>query len=304
MKKFKFLFLIVLFPITINYIKAQELKCKVSIQSPLLQNTDDKRILSNLEKAIYDFMNTRTWTKNLYAPNERIECNIIININEKPGNNEYSGTLLVTSARPTFKSNLNSTLLNFQDEDFKIKYQENQPLEFNPNTNIGNLTSIMAYYAYLIIGLDDDSYAKNGGTENLNAAKQIVNNAQSSGDPGWRAFDKNRNNRYWLIENYTSAQFAPMRECYYQYHRQGLDIMVDKTDEGKSKVSQALKMLEPIYQQRPGNMMLQIFCSAKRAEIVNIYSQGPMPERQEMFQFMSNLDAANASKYQKMVEGR
>jgi hypothetical protein len=269
-----------------------------------LQNTDDKRVLSTLEKAIYDFMNTRAWTKNVYANNEKIECNMIVTINEKTGTNDYSGTLLITSARPTYKSNLNSTILNFQDEDFKIRYQENQPMEFNTNTNISNLTSILAYYAYLIIGLDDDTFAKNGGTENLGIAKQIVNNAQSSGETGWRAFDKNRNNRYWLIENYTSAQFGPMRECFYEYHRQGLDIMVDKTDEGRSKVSQALKMLEPIYQQRPGNMLLQLFCSSKRQEIISIYSQGPMPERQEMFQFMSNLDPANASKYQKMIEGR
>jgi hypothetical protein len=304
MRTIKIFFTVLLFQSLVLKLQAQELKCKVSIQSPLLQNTDDKRILSNLEKAIYEFMNNRSWTKNVYAANEKIECNLIINIAEKGSNNEYVGTMLVTSARPTFKSNLNSTLLNFQDEDFKVKYQENQPLEFNVNSSISNLTSILAYYAYVIIGFDDDSFAKNGGTENFAVAKQVVNNAQQNPEPGWKPFDKNRNNRYWLLENYMSAQFAPMRDCYYEYHRQGLDIMTDKTDEGKAKITKAIKLLEPIYQQRPGNMMLQLFCSIKRAEIINIYSQGPMPERQEMLQFMSNLDPANASKYQKMVEGR
>jgi hypothetical protein len=285
-------------------IKAEELKCKVSIQSPLLQNTDDKRILQNLEKAIYEFMNNRIWTKDTYNNNEKIECNFIITINSKTGVGDYSGSLLVTSARPTYKSNLNTSVLNFQDEDFNVRYQENQPMEFNNNTNISNLTSILAYYAYLIIGLDYDTFSKNGGTEYLTLAKQVVNNAQSSPEKGWKPFDQNRNNRYWLIENYTSAQFAPMRECFYEYHRQGLDIMVDKADEGRSKITKAIKLLEPIYQQRPGNMLLQVFCSTKRAEIINIYSDGPMPERQDMFQFMNNLDPANGSKYNKMIEGR
>ncbi len=299
----KQLFSVLLF-LSFFYSNGQELKCKVSIQSPLLQNTDDKRILSSLEKAMYDFMNTRTWTKNVYANNEKIECNMIVNITSKTGNYDYSGTLLVTSARPTYKSNLNSTVLNFQDANFNIKYQENQPLEFNLNTHISNLTSVLAFYAYMIIGFDDDTFSKLGGTDNLTFAKQIVNNAQTSGELGWKPSEKNFSNRYWLVENYTSAQFAPMRECFYEYHRQGLDIMVDKTDEGKAKITSALKLLEPVYQQRPGNMLFQVFCSTKRAEIINLYSQGPMPERQAMVQFMSNLDPANASKYQKIVESR
>ncbi|MBL7883559.1 MAG: DUF4835 family protein, partial [Bacteroidia bacterium] len=206
----KYISLIVLVVFSLNTGVSQELNCKVQVLSQQIQGTE-KRVFETLQTALFEFINNKKWTNDNFKLDERIECSILINVTERPSVDQFSATIQVQSRRPIFKSSYNSPLINFNDQDFQFKYLENQPLEFNDNMFTSNLTSVIAFYAYMILGLDYDSYSLNGGTPYLEKALQVVNNAQSTPEPGWRAFESNKN-RYWLINNMLDAPFVGIRE--------------------------------------------------------------------------------------------
>ncbi len=278
---------------------AQELNCKVQVVSTQIQGSDAKRIFDNMSKQVFDFMNNTKWTKDNYSLNERIECNIQINVTEKLSTDEYKGTISVVSSRPVFKSSLNSTVFNYQDQNFVFKYVEFQPFEFNLSIFQNNLTSVLAYYAYMIIGFDYDTFSKLGGTEYFQKAQTIVSNAQSANEPGWKAFEATKN-RYWLVENSLATVFQPIRETMYNYHRLGFDIMVDKTDEGRSKILEALGGLLPVHKARPASFNMQIFFNAKCDEIVNLFCKGTSEEKAKLIDLLNSIDPANTNKYSKI----
>ena len=226
MKRFKS-FLLLPFILTIlaqSSGSAQELRCNVQILSNQIQGTN-KQIYKTLQQDIYEFMNNRIWTNQKFENNERIECKILINLDKHTGD-EFSGSMTVSSRRPVYNSSYNTTMFQYKDNDIQFRYLENQPLEFDINSFKSNLTSILAYYAYIIIGLDFDSFSPMGGTPYYNKAQQIVSNAQNARGKGWKAFESRRN-RYWLVENILNNEYGPVREFLYQYHRKGLDQMHD-----------------------------------------------------------------------------
>ncbi len=192
------------------------MNCQVQVLSQQISGTD-KRVFDAMQTAIFEFLNNKKWTTETFKTEERIDCSILINITEKVSNDEFKATLQVQSRRPIFKTSYNSPLLNYNDNDIQFKYVENQALEFSENTYTSELTSILAFYANLIIGLDYDTFSINGGTPYLQKALSVVNSAQNASGKGWKAFDGDKN-RYWIINNMLDAPFVPLRECMYNYH--------------------------------------------------------------------------------------
>jgi hypothetical protein len=278
---------------------AQELNCQVQVLSQQIAGSD-KRAFEALQTAIFEFMNNRKWTNETFKLEERIDCSILINLTDKVSSDEYKGTFQVQSRRPVFKSSYNSVLLNYNDNDFQFKYVENQPIEFNDNSFTGNLPAMLGYYAYLIIGLDYDSFSLNGGTPYLQKALSIVNTAQDASEPGWKAFENNKN-RYWLINNLMDASFVPLRECYYTYHRKGLDAMVDNKEAGRAVIAESIESLKKVHSAKPLSFNMQVFFNAKADEIINIFSGAFTDEKAKVVNTLNEIDPTNSNKYAKIT---
>ncbi len=293
------LFILILLINLFNTAVSQELNCQVQIVSDQIAGTD-KRVFDAMKTAIYEFMNNRKWTNETFKPEERIDCSILINMTEKIGSDEFKGTLQIQSRRPIFKTSYNSVLLNYNDNDVTFKFQDNQPLEFVENTYTSNLASILGYYAYLVIGLDYDSYSLNGGTPYLQKCLAVVNNAQNSGYAGWKAFDSDKN-RYWIINNMLDASFVSLRECMYNYHRKGLDVMADNKEAGRAVILESLVNLKKVHQIKPLSFSLQVFFISKADEIVNIFSGAFSDEKSKIVNLLNEIDPTNSNKYTKIT---
>ncbi|HIA07382.1 MAG TPA: DUF4835 family protein [Flavobacteriales bacterium] len=280
---------------------AQELICTVQILSSQIQSSD-KRAFETLRKAIYEFMNTRKWTNDQFRTEERIECSILINITKWNKLDLWEGTMQVQVRRPIYNSSYNSRILNINDQDCIFTYLEYDPLEFSESTHISNLTSILAFYAYIILGIDYDSYASKGGNPYFQKAQSIANNAQAAPEPGWKAFENNKKNKYNLVENILNQIYSPYRECLYHYHRHGLDVMVDDVNTGRLTILESLESLMPIHIRQRSSYILQVFFDAKADEIVKIFTEAPPDEQARVIKLLNKIDPANTTKYVKIIK--
>jgi hypothetical protein len=292
------LFLLVLF-IDAN---AQELNCSVQINSSQIQGSD-KSVFEVMEKNVFEFMNSKTWTNNVYQNTERIECSILINITEQISTGHFKATIQVQSRRPVFNSSYFSTTLNHLDKDFEFRFNEFDNLEYSKNTFTSNLTSVLSFYANIIIAIDYDSFSQNGGTRYFEEAQKIVTNAQSAAEEGWKAFESEKN-RYWFVTNMLHQNYAPLRLCYYQYHRLGFDLMAKNVAEGRVQVLKSLLQLEKVHDRRPGNFQLKIFFNSKVDEIVNLFSDGLAKEKTLISNLVNKVDPTNLTKYEKITKGK
>ena len=281
---------------------AQEINCAVTINAEKVTQTDPK-IFKTLETAIFEFMNTRKWTDDVFLPEERIECQILISITEELSSDRFRAQTSIVSRRPIYGSDYNSTLFNFQDKDFEFIYSEYQPLEYNENQYTNNLTAMLAYYAYIIIGLDYDSFALKGGDKYFLKAQTIVNQASNSDFKGWKSYDGTRN-RYWYINNLMDAKFSGVRDVFYQYHRQGLDNMYNDQIKPVSTITKALQTLDNVNRTQPNSMVMQLFFSAKSDELLGIYSKAPPAEKAKGISYLIRLDPVNADSYQELLTGK
>lgn len=278
---------------------AQELNCTVTVLTPQIQSSD-KKIYTTLQTAIYEFMNNTRWTDDQFENRERIECSMQITINERVSNDEFKGTIQVQSRRPVYKTSYFSPLLLVNDENFQIRYIEFQTIELNETGTNPALAAILAYYAYIIIGIDYDSFSPQGGNPYYQKAQTLVSNQQNSPEKGWRAFESTRN-RYWLAENLNNPVFRPVRDLYYQYHRRGLDIMTDKKEDAMTAITETMSGLKVVHDDKPGSYLMQLLLYAKSDELVNILS-GAFPEvKARMVNLLNELDPANGSKYQEIL---
>lgn len=281
---------------------AQELNCQVSVLTPQIQESN-KTIFETLQNQIRDFMNNRKWTGDNFENNERIECSMIINVTERVSTEDFKATIQIQSRRPVYKTSYNSPMINHQDNDFNFRYVQDQVLDFDDNSIGTNLTATLAYYAYIIIGLDYDSYAADGGSPYFLKAQTIVNNAQNLSERGWKAFEGQRN-RYWLVENLLNVQFRPMRNCIYKYHRLGFDKMSDNVNEARIAILEALKPLRNVYNDRPNSFLMQFFFNAKADEVVNLFQQGTPDEKAQVTQLLTQIDPGNIAKYNTIQTGK
>src|SRR6185312_15625058 len=261
---------------------SQELNCTVDVVSPQIQDATAQALFQNMKNAIYQFMNSTKWTNDDFTSLEKIDCSIYINITSENSPTDFNATMQIQSRRPVYKSSLYSTMLNFQDNNIDLAYVLNQPLLFNINTYTDNITSLLAFYAYMIIGTDYDSYSQNGGTPYFLKAQNIVTNAQSSTYKGWNPQDGDQT-RYWLVYNtLDESYYAPLRKAAYLYHRQGLDVMYQNPEKGRQSVIQALQAVQNVFNARPGNYNVQLFFNAKSAEIANLFSNAPDNEKSQV----------------------
>ena len=275
---------------------AQEIFCNVQVNSAQIQ-TSDRKVFQTLQTAIYEFVNNTKWTSASIKNEERIECTFLINVKERVSNDEYKASIQVQSTRPIYGTSYKSTMLNYLDNNFRFRYLEYQSLEFNENAHISNLTSVLAYYVYMVLGLDFDTFSEYGGAPYYIKAQNIVNKAQNAREIGWKAFESDKN-RYWLVHDLLDTRYEKIHNCYYRYHRLGMDLMSDKADDGRYEITEALHELRSIYQNNPSAFILKIFFDAKADEITKIYSEAFPNEQVRVIKLLTEIDPANSTKYQ------
>lgn len=290
----------ILFLVATGNLFAQELRCNISISAQKIQGAN-RTVFETMQSDLYEFMNNRKWTDEKYTMDERIECSFFINLDEQISSDEFKGSIQVQARRPVFNSSYETILLNIKDNDFDAKYIEYQTLEFNETSNKDNLTNILAYYAYIILGMDHDSFSPEGGTEFFQKAQTIVNNSQNAREKGWKSYESERN-RYWLVENILNKSYSGFRSCTYQYHRQGLDIMSDKAPDGRAAIAESLKSIQKVFRSRPSLYILQVFFDAKSDELVNIFTKSFPDERNRVSVILNECDPSNGSKYEKILK--
>lgn len=281
---------------------SQELNCTVTIISNINTEvtTAEKELLEQLRQTVYDMMNNTKWTKDKFNVEERINCQLQLQINTINAGN-YTGSLQVQSSRPVFNGSYNTNVFNFQDDDFQFYYSKSSVLIYAANQYRDNLTSILAFYAYYIIGLDYDTFSLKGGTPYYSEAQQIVSNAQSSGAPGWKSNEAGKRNRYWLVDNALQQLFDPLRECLYEYHRKGLDKIYENKVEGRKAITAALNKLSKVSSTRPNSVNVLNFAQAKLVELKNLYTDATAPEKTEVVTILKKIDPANSSKYEEIL---
>lgn len=277
---------------------AQELRCNVTVSAQKIKGANSN-LFRTMQADLYEFMNNRKWTEHVYSYDEKIRCNILIRLDEQISADEFKGSIQVQLTRPVFNSSYETTLLNIKDNDFHCRYVEFQPLEFNETSNRDNLTNIMAFYAYVILGFDYDTFSPEGGTPYFEKAQAIVNNSQNAREKGWKAFESERN-RYWLTENILNKSYSSYRNCMYQYHRQGIDLMAEKPEDGRANIANALRDIQSVFRKRPNIYILQMFFDAKADELVNVFSKSFPDERNRVMAILNEVDPSNGSKYEKI----
>jgi hypothetical protein len=293
------LFAVILFSAGL-IVSGQELRCNVQVITSQIQGTN-KQKFTTLQRAIHEFVNGRNWSNHVFNNQERIEANIMINLTEEISTDEFRGTIQIQSRRPVYNSSYNTVLFNYLDNNMHFRYVEHETLEFNENQHLSNLTSILAFYVYIIIGLDYDSFSPNGGTEFFQKAETIVSNAQNAPERGWKSFEGNRN-RYWLVTNLRDAKYAPVREFSYRYHRLGLDRMSERPAEARAEIAESLALIQRVYREKPDPFMhlLQVVFDAKSDEMINVFSESNPEEAKRVSALLREVDPANTPKYQKI----
>jgi hypothetical protein len=300
----KSLILIVcIFCMSLYSASAQELQARVNVLATRVNSTVDKKIFTTLQTQLNNFMNNRKWTNDQFQQNEKIDCSFNLSIESIVEPNIYKATLTVQAARPVFNSSYKAALVNFIDQDVTFKYVEFQPVEFNENRVQGtdaaasNLTAILAYYAYMIIGLDYDSFAPKGGDPYFRKAQNIVNNApEGKGIGGWRLFDGQRN-RYWLNENMVNTRYNIIHDVIYSYYRAGMDKMFDSEPEARTNMLQSLTQLQAFNKENMNTMIVEFFMQNKVQELIGVFKKGTGDQRAKAVELLSAIDIINGSRY-------
>lgn len=295
------LFPILIFLIAIGSLCAQELRTTVNINTPKLQNADP-RVFETLKQSMEQFFNNTRWTEDDFEPEERIELQIQMTITVEESDTRFKADLLLQSSRPIYNSNVNTVIFTHVDRDVRFEYQQYQPLIFSQNAYNDNLTSILSFYAYIVLGMDYDTFSPLGGEPFYEIAQEILQTVPASAaaqNRGWRSRDGNRN-RYWLIENLLNPRIRPLRQVMYDYHRKGLDLMYKDPEAGRAAIAESLPLLDNVMRNYPNAMMLQVFANAKRDEIIEIFKNGEQQEKTKVKNTMIRIDPANAAAYQRV----
>ena len=276
-------------------LQAQELNARVTLLAPQVSNIS-KPTLDALQKTIRDFLNNNKFSNESYKPQERIECSFVITINSWDGGSGYTAEAQIQSSRPVFNSSYNSTLLNMSDKNFDFNFNDGATIDFSDQNYISNISALLTYYAYTIIGMDKDSFSKMGGTPFYKKAQNIINLAQASGNTGWRAADGLRN-RFWFNENVLNPIFSELRNFIYSYHLSGLDQLTDN-DKGLTQIVAALPALQQMDKQKLGSIFPNVYFASKAEEVTNVLSKLNGQERMKAYNMLAEIDPANIGKYE------
>lgn len=275
---------------------SQEFLGNIQIQTQQVEGIDPS-VFSNMETSIFEFMNNRVWSSYNFKIEERIEFTMVITISEVQGSDNFKGSMNLVLQRPIYGTDYNSVVINLVDNDIRFEFIPHQPMQYTDGTYTNNLTSILAYYAYLMLGLDFDTYSLDGGTQFYEKAMAVVTSAQNSNEKGWQAFEGPRN-RYQLIENILNPSYNDLRKLLYEYHLKGLDIMANDKIGGRAIIANSLKNLKAVNNKRSGLYFLQVLIEAKRAEIINVFTDASPSEKTDMINIMKEVDPANGTRYE------
>ncbi len=304
-KTFRSLCLLSLALLTSLMAAAQELRCNVVVNTNQIQETGqiaDKQVFRDLQQTIADFMNTRRWTEDKFSATERINCNLVFTITKVPTINSFEANVQIQSSRPVYGTDYESILLNYVDRTVAFPFTPGQPMDFNENIVTSALTTLLGFYANLIVGLDYDSFGRLGGNTYLQRAYNIAMNAgqDPNAGPGWRSSDDNRN-RYWLIENLNNQQMQPLREGLYVYHRQGMDNLLENPEQARGQILGVLNTIREVNQQKPQAVFTNAFFDSKSNELVNVFSQAAPQEKTQAYNLLVELDPTQTERYRKLT---
>ncbi len=282
-------------------VNAQELNCQVTVNGQKVSNMDPA-VFTTMQTAISEFMNSRAWTTDVYAPEEKIECSMFIFLEATDVQDVYNAKVTLQSSRPVFNSSYSTPLFNYVDNSCQFTYVMNQPIEFNATQYTSNLTSILSFYANIIIGLDYESFGKGGGAKYFAMAEQIMNNVPTNAvdAKGWRPFDGQRN-RYWLINNIMTTKYELYRQAIYDYHYAGMDNFYDKPVLARQNILNALDKIDRIAKDNPNAMLVNVFFQAKSDELVSVFSGADGGEKTKALNYLRHADPVNAAKYEKII---
>lgn len=278
---------------------AQDLNCDVIIDADRIE-TSDKGVFEDMERAFEDFLNNRDWSPDEMKPEERIKCSLAITLNEMPSIGSYKATVQIRSARPVYNTSYESIVFNFADRDWSFEYIDSQPLNYNDNDYTSNITSMLAYYANIILGLDYDSFGKLSGTPYFQKAQNIVTNAQQGNRPGWGALESTRN-RNALITDITNQQMEDLRIGYYKYHRLGLDVFENKPEECRKEILEVLQSIKKIKERYPSSIYVITFFDAKSEELVNIFADASTQEKRNAYNLLVELNPTKEDIYKAIL---
>ncbi|HEU4574648.1 MAG TPA: DUF4835 family protein [Chitinophagaceae bacterium] len=302
----KYIFIASLFLLVSLQGKTQELQARVSVLSNRISSTVDKKVFQTLQTALYNFLNNRKWTNDNFQTAEKIQCSFLLNLEKEQGDNVYKASLTVQAARPIYNATYQSPLVNYLDENVTFRYVEFQPLEFNENRVQGtdpvasNLTAVFAYYVYMILGFDYDSFALRGGDTYFKKAWNIVNNApEGSGISGWKPFDGLRN-RYQLAENLNNNRFALFHDAIYSYYRSGFDMLYQNQEDGRNGIMNCLNYLNTLNTENPNSMLVQFFFLGKSNELVKVFSKADQGFKTRARDILLKLDVTNTAAYNEL----
>ncbi len=288
---------------------AQEMNVRVRVLDNQLPTTVDKKIFRTLESALTNFINKRKWTNETFASKERIECQFLINLASSPEPNVYSGSITIQAARPIYQSSYVSPIINYQDPNFDFKYVESQPLEFNENRVTGadplasNLTAVIAFYVYTIIAFDFESFTMRGGEPYFQKALNIVNNAPDANQiSGWKSYENNNRNRYWLATHMLNNRYTIIHDIYYSYYRKGLDLFYENEEQGRGEIIQALDQLDVLHRENPNLMIVQFFMLGKFNELVGVFKKAPAKDKVRALEILTRLDVSNSNRYKQELK--
>lgn len=297
------LFFVIAFIGNAFYSGAQELKASISIVSSQVGTAVNPSVFRTLQTSLNNFVNNRKWTGDNFLPNEKIECSFLLNLEPTSETNVYNASLTIQAARPIYNTSYLSPIINFRDENISFKYVEFQQLDFNENrvsgsdAQVSNLTAVFAYYVYMILAFDYDSFSQRGGDPYFQKAQNIVNNAPDGrGISGWKAFDGVRN-RYWLVENMMNSRYTIMHDVYYNYYRLGMDKLYEDETTARAEVMNVLNLLDNFNTENPNKMINQFFFQGKSTELVKVFSKAPQQDKIRASELLQKMDITNANKY-------
>lgn len=300
--------LFILFCLSILFSQSQEIQARltVNVNKDKVSTQVDRKIFQTLQSGLTNFINNRKWTNDAFQTSEKIQCNFLLNINDVAGTNVYKATLTIQAARPAYNSTYQCPLINYIDDNIVFRYVEFQPIEFNENrvqgsdALVSNLTAVFAYWVYVILGFDYDSYSLRGGDPYFTKAQNIVNYAPESGEiSGWKNFESQRN-RYWLTENINNNRYALFHDAMYAYYRTGMDNLYENEDEGRNGVLNCLNYLSTIDKENPNSMIMQFFFQSRSAELVKVFSKAKKDVRDRALTILLKLDVTNARLYNEL----
>jgi len=284
-------------------INAQELNATVTVvPKPGIQvTTVDQEVMTSLKRVIEEFLNNTKWSTDVFEIQEKINCTFQLTINKFEGAS-LDASLIINANRPIFNASISTTMINFKDDFVNFQFNRDQIMQYSENQFRDNLTSTFAFWVYMILGYDYDSFSLEGGTKFFTLAQQIVTMAQVSGSQGWSQNESSKRNRFFIIDNHLNGVYQPLRAAYYNYHRQGLDLMFSDMEKARQNILKSLKTLEEVQSARFGNVNLQIFTLAKRDEFVNIFSKAETGEKTEVIAILKKIDPTNGEKYDAILK--